>query len=209
MLSQVFFTGGSVNPARTLGPCVVLHSFYTYHWIYWVGPILGSLVASGFYKFIKALEYETVNPGQDLDDIEANAFDPEKDVARPIVGVDSTTGSVVLARREREEAANTNTVPNNDSHHLANGPQTPMSTFSSMFPSTSAPIETTALVPTEPMEASKEAPPSRTPPPDFASNTTYRIMDGPAPQSLTGGGIMHPGNDNNAKLSDGRKGLSS
>lgn len=37
------------------------------HWIYWVGPILGAILAAGFYKFIKVLEYETVNPGQDDD----------------------------------------------------------------------------------------------------------------------------------------------
>jgi aquaporin related protein len=36
-----------------------------YHWIYWVGPILGAIVASGFYKFIKILEYESANPDQD------------------------------------------------------------------------------------------------------------------------------------------------
>ncbi|KAI8960521.1 aquaporin-like protein [Daldinia sp. FL1419] len=64
-LLGVYYTGGSVNPARSFGPAVVLGSFETYHWIYWVGPILGSLVASGFYIFIKALEYETVNPQQD------------------------------------------------------------------------------------------------------------------------------------------------
>lgn len=33
--------------------------------VYWVGPILGALVAAGFYKFIKMLEYETANPDQD------------------------------------------------------------------------------------------------------------------------------------------------
>ncbi|KAK8034811.1 hypothetical protein PG993_009806 [Apiospora rasikravindrae] len=61
----VYYTGGSLNPARSFGPCVVLASFSHYHWIYWVGPILGSLVASGFYLLVKALEYETVNPDQD------------------------------------------------------------------------------------------------------------------------------------------------
>tara|TARA_R110002003_G_scaffold143_1_gene13209 strand:- start:11685 stop:12773 length:1089 start_codon:yes stop_codon:yes gene_type:complete len=60
-LMGVFYTGGSVNPARSFGPCVVTHQFHTYHWIYWVGPILGALLASVFYMFIKALEYETVN----------------------------------------------------------------------------------------------------------------------------------------------------
>jgi aquaporin related protein len=43
----------------------VIRSFVGYHWIYWVGPILGAIVASGFYKFIKILEYESANPDQD------------------------------------------------------------------------------------------------------------------------------------------------
>ena len=29
--------------------------------------MLGTIIASGFYKFIKVLEYETANPGQDMD----------------------------------------------------------------------------------------------------------------------------------------------
>jgi aquaporin related protein len=42
-------------------------TFHHYHWIYWLGPVLGSVVAAGFYKFIKILEYETANPDQDMD----------------------------------------------------------------------------------------------------------------------------------------------
>ncbi|SMQ46880.1 unnamed protein product [Zymoseptoria tritici ST99CH_1A5] len=64
-LTGVFFTGGSLNPARSFGPAVVNHNFPKYHWIYWIGPLMGSLLASGFYKFIKVLEYETANPGAD------------------------------------------------------------------------------------------------------------------------------------------------
>ena len=63
----MYFTGGSLNPARSFGPAVVNHNFNHYHWIYWVGPIFGAIVAAGFYKFIKILEYETANPGQDND----------------------------------------------------------------------------------------------------------------------------------------------
>jgi len=61
------FTGGSCNPARSFGPDVVLGNFDHYHWIYWVGPFLGSIVAVLFYKFVKLLEYETANPGADHD----------------------------------------------------------------------------------------------------------------------------------------------
>lgn len=84
-LGGVYFTGGSLNPARSFGPCVANRSFPGYHWIYWVGPILGALLAAGFFSFIKGAEYETVNPGQDFDDLEASAFDPEKDLTRPVV----------------------------------------------------------------------------------------------------------------------------
>lgn len=66
-LTGVYFTGGSLNPARSFGPAVVNASFVSYHWIYWLGPVLGSIVAAGFYKFIKILEYETANPDQDMD----------------------------------------------------------------------------------------------------------------------------------------------
>lgn len=55
--------------------------------IYWIGPLLGALLASGFYKLMKGLEYETANPGQDFDENETKLFDPEKDVERPIVSV--------------------------------------------------------------------------------------------------------------------------
>ncbi|KAI9669532.1 MAG: hypothetical protein M1817_004651 [Caeruleum heppii] len=67
-LTGVYYTGGSVNPARSFGPAVVARDFVSYHWIYWIGPFLGAIVAAGFYKFIKMLEYETANPGQDEED---------------------------------------------------------------------------------------------------------------------------------------------
>ena len=66
-MTGVYFTGGSLNPARSFGPAVVNREFAGYHWIYWLGPVLGAIVAAGFYKFIKILEYETANPGQDMD----------------------------------------------------------------------------------------------------------------------------------------------
>ena len=84
-LAGVYYTGGSLNPARSFGPCVANANFPSEHWIYWLGPVLGALVAAGFYWFIKALEYEGANPGQDFDDLEASAFDPEQDLARPVI----------------------------------------------------------------------------------------------------------------------------
>ncbi|WVQ97426.1 hypothetical protein IAU59_004539 [Kwoniella sp. CBS 9459] len=59
-LLGVYYTGGSLNPARSFGPAVVLKTFSGYHWIYWVGPALGATIAAGFYKMLKWLQYETV-----------------------------------------------------------------------------------------------------------------------------------------------------
>jgi len=87
-MTGVYFTGGSLNPARSFAPAVVNHYFYDYHWIYWLGPILGALLAAAFYRFIKMLEYTTANPGQDADgkDVEAHRrqFDPNAHRGDPI-----------------------------------------------------------------------------------------------------------------------------
>jgi aquaporin related protein len=89
----VYYTGGSLNPARSFGPCVVTRTFDSEHWIYCksssfladngsliirigVGPFLGTILAVFFYKFIKILEYEMANPGQDGD----HKNDPTKNV---------------------------------------------------------------------------------------------------------------------------------
>ncbi|KAK5010490.1 hypothetical protein LTR28_009590, partial [Elasticomyces elasticus] len=45
-----------------------LEEFPGYHWIYWVGPAMGALLAAGFYMLVKYLnnnDIEDANPGQD------------------------------------------------------------------------------------------------------------------------------------------------
>lgn len=68
-----YYTGGSLNPARSLGPDVINRSFPGYHWIYWVGPLLGSLLASGFYGLLCLVHWENINPGQDYNEWEFRA----------------------------------------------------------------------------------------------------------------------------------------
>lgn len=63
----VYYTGAGLNPARSFGPCVAARSFPVYHWIYWVGPFIGSLISFGIWQILKWLDYETCNPGQDAD----------------------------------------------------------------------------------------------------------------------------------------------
>ncbi|KAF2162847.1 hypothetical protein M409DRAFT_26703 [Zasmidium cellare ATCC 36951] len=79
----VYYTGGSLNPARSFGPCVISGVWDPEHWIYWVGPVGGAVLAWAFYKFIKMLEYEMANPGQESSsqeeaDQEAAELTPQK-----------------------------------------------------------------------------------------------------------------------------------
>ncbi|GJQ70304.1 hypothetical protein Trydic_g22742 [Trypoxylus dichotomus] len=45
------FTSGSMNPARSFAPAL-LSGEWNNHFVYWVGPIGGSVIASYFYKFL-------------------------------------------------------------------------------------------------------------------------------------------------------------
>lgn len=66
-LYAVYYTGAGINPARSLGPNVVMRSFPNYHWIYWVGPFMGSFFSVVLHYLLKFLHYETANPGQDAE----------------------------------------------------------------------------------------------------------------------------------------------
>ena len=60
-LVGVPLTGASMNPARTLGPAIV-SGYWNFHWIYWVGPIVGAVIAGLImhYVFVKKTEKEAI-----------------------------------------------------------------------------------------------------------------------------------------------------
>ncbi|KIY67216.1 aquaporin-like protein [Cylindrobasidium torrendii FP15055 ss-10] len=74
MLMSIQYTGGAVNTARAFGPAVVQGDFDSYHWIYWLGPTLGGLMATGIYVFLKKNHYWRINPGQDSTDVRDSAM---------------------------------------------------------------------------------------------------------------------------------------
>ena len=70
-------TGASMNPARTFGPAVV-SGFWELHWIYWLAPIVGGIIAGVImnYVFVNNAEPKTksvsrsTSKSQDLEQYE-------------------------------------------------------------------------------------------------------------------------------------------
>lgn len=66
IVSIGYLTGGSLNPARSLGPALFSNNIGSY-WIYVIGPLLGALVAALFYKiFISNCTYKVDECGNQI-----------------------------------------------------------------------------------------------------------------------------------------------
>lgn len=59
-LALTGYTGTGVNPARSLGAAVAHRKFPVYFWIYWIGPLLGGLLASGIWHILHWLKYQDI-----------------------------------------------------------------------------------------------------------------------------------------------------
>lgn len=56
-------SGGSMNPARTLGPALA-SSYYKGLWVYVVGPVTGTLLGAWSYNLIRVTETQVQENSQ-------------------------------------------------------------------------------------------------------------------------------------------------
>jgi len=84
-LFSILYTGGALNTARSFGPAVVT-SFDSSHWVYWLGPFLGSMLAVAIYTMLKNMQYWVLNPGQDAIDPAQSPQDPLRAMTTTLTG---------------------------------------------------------------------------------------------------------------------------
>ena len=53
-----------MNPARSFGPAVAA-GVWDSHWVYWVGPIAGALLAAAVYELLREPHTPGTSPGPD------------------------------------------------------------------------------------------------------------------------------------------------
>jgi aquaporin related protein len=51
-ITSVNFTGTGINPARSLGPNVVMADFPSTAWVYYVGPVMGAFIAVAVFGLL-------------------------------------------------------------------------------------------------------------------------------------------------------------
>jgi len=63
------FTGASANPARSFGSAAIVN-YWDDHWVYWIGPLIGSLLATLFFKIFETHWHELEREGEMRKDID-------------------------------------------------------------------------------------------------------------------------------------------
>jgi aquaporin Z len=60
MAVEVPYSGCSTNPARSFGPAVIAGDF-SYYWLYWVGPLVGVVLVTLFFRYMRLSRVYKIN----------------------------------------------------------------------------------------------------------------------------------------------------
>ncbi|XP_075758186.1 aquaporin-6 isoform X1 [Pelodiscus sinensis] len=86
-LIGIYFTGCSMNPARSFGPAVIVKRFSA-HWIFWVGPMAGGMLAALIYNVVLSPDLKSLSQRLAIlkGTLDMEAEDPEeaKQSAQPV-----------------------------------------------------------------------------------------------------------------------------
>ncbi|KAF9974186.1 hypothetical protein BGZ65_008868, partial [Modicella reniformis] len=61
------YTNAAINPAQAFATAVVSRSFAREHWIYWFGPLCGSILAAALHILFRYMDYDQYSAGIDAD----------------------------------------------------------------------------------------------------------------------------------------------
>jgi len=61
------YTNAAINPARAFATSVVATEFTQDHWIYWIGPMFGGILAAALHIMFCYLDYDLYTPGIDAE----------------------------------------------------------------------------------------------------------------------------------------------
>ncbi|KAL4256842.1 MIP/aquaporin family protein [Pleurotus pulmonarius] len=106
-LFAVFYTGASMNTARSFGVAAVTGFPDGHHWIYWLGPTLGSFLGAGIYSLLVHHQYWLLNPNQDTDN-------PHHSPDDPVVKAKAAVSGQQMERHEAEGQGPRNSLNTNN-----------------------------------------------------------------------------------------------
>ncbi|KAF4563199.1 hypothetical protein EYR36_003638 [Pleurotus pulmonarius] len=125
-LFAVFYTGASMNTARSFGVAAVTGFPDGHHWIYWLGPTLGSFLGAGIYSLLvqyvsprstlevflirlspHSHQYWLLNPNQDTDN-------PHHSPDDPVVKAKAAVSGQQMERHEAEGQGPRNSLNTNN-----------------------------------------------------------------------------------------------
>lgn len=87
-LAGNFLTGGSMNPARSLGPALFAGSqALSSYWIYVIGPVIGACIGALLYEFLRSDKRSAKNVPEDI--VESKGYvssdETKRETVRPVV----------------------------------------------------------------------------------------------------------------------------